>query len=119
MTGFQKLITLGLERQPAAEVIHGTAMTWLETLTDGRQFDYARDLPRFRAAFRTLQGRCTHWPAPREFLECLPRLDGEPRNDKRIENPKARAAGARAIAEITQMLGINEPAQENGHDAQV
>lgn len=110
LTGFQKLLTLGLDRTPAGEVLPGTAMTWLETITDGRKFEQERDTPRFRAAFRTLQARSTHWPAPREFLEALPRLEGEPRL-KRLERPEARAAGARAIAEITALLGLNEPPQ--------
>jgi hypothetical protein len=72
LTGFQKLLTLGLERQPAAEVIPGTVATWLETLTHGRKFDRERDTWRFRAAFITLAGRQRTWPVPRDLLDAMP-----------------------------------------------
>ncbi len=107
-SGLQKLILLSLERSPALDVLsRGTLPAWVEAITEGRAFDEQRDAPRFKAAFRTLQGRCTSWPAPREFLEAMPPLPGAPRT-KRLDSDHARACGMRAIAEINAMLGIGE-----------
>jgi hypothetical protein len=104
----QKLILLSLDRSPALDVLtRGTLPAWVEAITEGRQFVEGRDEPRFKAAFRTLQGRCTSWPAPREFLEAMPPLPGAPRH-KRLDSDNARACGMRAIAEINAMLGISD-----------
>src|SRR6185312_7622939 len=77
LTGMQKLLPLSLESTPASEVMQGTALAWHEVLVHGRAFDQARDLPRFREAFRTLAGRQRRWPAPVDFLEALPRIGRE------------------------------------------
>jgi len=103
-TGFQKLVTLSLDRQPAAEVIPGTVMTWLEVITTGREFQPERDRDRFRKAFRTLAGRCTHWPAPREFLDALPSLPGAPKV-LRIDSDDNKRRGMQALTEIAERMG--------------
>lgn len=111
-SGLQKLILLSLDRAPALDVLsRGTLPAWVEAITEGRAFDEQRDAPRFRAAFRALQGRCTSWPAPREFLEAMPSLPGE-RRPKRLESDQARACGMRAIAEINRMLGLDREEEE-------
>ena len=51
MTGFQKLLCLGLDRTPASDLIEGTVMAWAEAITAGRAWDQERDAPRIRAAF--------------------------------------------------------------------
>lgn len=107
-SGLQKLILLSLDRAPALDVLtRGTLPAWVEAITEGRQFVEQRDAPRFKAAFRTLQGRCTSWPAPREFLDAMPSLPGAPRH-KRLGSDEARACGMRAIAEISAMLGLGQ-----------
>src|ERR1700722_5066682 len=108
LLGFQKLMTLGLDRQPAADLIEGTVMAWCEAVIAGRVFEQERDAPRFRASFTSLLRHCTQWPTPREFLEALPRLASEP-TSKRIESAQSRMMGMRAMAEIAQLLGINQP----------
>lgn len=72
LTGLQKLVCLGLDRQPAGELLQLTAGTWHEVITHNRVFNQAQDQPRFRDAFATLMGECTQWPTPRQFLDCLP-----------------------------------------------
>lgn len=71
----QKLFCLGLERTPAAEVIPGTAQAWHESLTASRTWSEERDTPRIRAAFTTLATTRETWPAPRHFLDALPRVE--------------------------------------------
>lgn len=75
MTGFQKLLCLGLERTPASDLIEGTVMTWCEVLTVGLVWDQERDTPRIRAAFTTLAATRTTWPLPRDFIDALPRVE--------------------------------------------
>lgn len=71
-TGFQKLICLGLDRQPASELLGGTVMAWVDALNCNRVWDQDRDTPRFREAFRTLAASSTRWPAPVDFVAALP-----------------------------------------------
>lgn len=113
----QKLILLSLDRAPALDVLtRGTLPAWVEAITEGRVFEEQRDAPRFKAAFRALQGRCKSWPAPRDLLDAMPPLPGEPRH-RRLTSDESRACGIRAIAEINAMLGINHDDEEQGHDA--
>lgn len=72
LTGLQKLVCLGLNRQPAGELLQATAGTWHEVITHKRVFDQAQDRERFRNAFALLMSECTEWPSPRQFLDCLP-----------------------------------------------
>lgn len=72
----QQLLCLGLERQPASELIKGTLAMWERVVTNGRAFDEQRDAPRFRAAFLALGSRRT-WPAPQDFIDALPRVEKE------------------------------------------
>ncbi len=71
-TGIQKLICLGLDRQPASDLLAGTVMAWVEALNHNRVWDQDRDAPRFREAFRTLAANATRWPTPTEFVAALP-----------------------------------------------
>ena len=72
LTGFQKLLCLGLERTPATDLIGGTVMAWREALTAGRVWDADRDRDRIRRAFVTLALTRESWPAPKHFLDALP-----------------------------------------------
>lgn len=56
-------------------MIAGTAAAWVEAVTGGRKFEEARDRPRFRAAFVSLAQTREQWPAPRHFLDALPRVE--------------------------------------------
>lgn len=76
LTGFQKLLCLGLDRQPAAEVIAGTVMVWLEVLTSGYAWDELRDVERFRVAFTRYAGSARAvWPQPADIVALLPRAE--------------------------------------------
>jgi hypothetical protein len=101
--GMQKLFCLGLERTPAAEVIPGTAQAWHEALTAGRKWSEARDTARIRAAFVTLAATRETWPAPRQFLDALPRVEQTAIGYE--VKPATRAEAEAAIARCRRLLG--------------
>ena len=74
-TGLQKLACLSLDRTPAAELLAGTAHAWMEAVTANNAFERDRDAHRIRKAFVTLATTRDHWPAPRHFLDALPRVE--------------------------------------------
>lgn len=76
MTGFQKLLCLGLDRTPARDVIAGTVAAWLEVLSR-RPYEQQRDTPRIRAAFSKLLEDRTTWPLPADFLAAMPRATSQ------------------------------------------
>jgi len=102
----QKLLPLSLESTPASEVMPGTALAWHEVLVHGRAFDQARDLPRFREAFRTLAGRQRRWPAPVDFLEALPRIETSRTSEPKLDSDASREFAAKHIADLTALLKI-------------
>lgn len=61
----QRLICLGLEGQPAAELIAGTAQIWQEKL--GRY-----DERRLIVAFDSVEGTARRWPTPADVIAALP-----------------------------------------------
>ena len=105
ITGLQKLLCLGLNHTPATDLIKGTAMTWADGLSEGRLWDEDRDTARIRQAFTALSIRCRQWPAPAEFLECLPVL-----RDQFVSIPHTKASDpervSRLIAEAAETLGV-------------
>jgi hypothetical protein len=105
LSGFQKLITLSLEHPPAAEVLPGTVLAWLEAITAGRVFDQDRDAPRFRAAFLALATRCRRWPVPADFLEALPSPQAA-RPTLRLIDEHSRQRGRAHLADIAKQLNI-------------
>ena len=104
MDGLSKLLCLGLERTPAADMIEGTAMMWVESLSDGRVWDETLDAPRFRKAFVLLARTRTSWPAPTHFLEALPHREQLALTKQPIPADPERAAAA--IAEVERMLKL-------------
>lgn len=104
LTGFQKLLCLGLERTPAEAVIEGTAMTWREALTTGKDWDEGRDRLRFQRAFITLARTRRTWPTPADFIEALPPPD---QNIVALPRPKADDAKVREIfSGLAKSLGV-------------
>ena len=76
LDGLSRLLCLGLDRTPAADMIAGTAAAWAEAITTGRTFDAARDRSRFRSAFVTALGGYLAMPVWQ---------DADLRNDKMVE----------------------------------
>lgn len=103
LTGFQKLLCLGLDRTPATDLIHGTVLTWLEVLTDGRHWSEVRDRERVRQAFVTLARTRRAWPVPADFLEALPRVEPLRAIPKGSPNPAKAQAAIRECADLLRM----------------
>jgi hypothetical protein len=99
--GIQKLLTLGLEGQPASELMRGTVMAWAEAITFNRELDREVDAQRFRAAFVILMRDSRRWPTPRQFLDALP-----PRPQRAALPPRApsEAEAKAALARIDELL---------------
>lgn len=107
MTGFQKILCLGLDRTPATDLIEGTVLTWREVVLQGRSFEEHLDADRFRRAFVVLAGTRTSWPAPIDFLTVLPERDQlQLARESRKADPERAAA---ACAEIARELNIDTP----------
>lgn len=100
LTGLQKLYTLSLDQTPSADTLPGTAMTWVEALTHGRNWEAERDTPRIREAFSRMVLNCTHWPKPRDLLDALPSSTPAPAltHDRGI--PPSREGRARHLADL-------------------
>lgn len=98
--GLRRLLSLGLERQPAADVFQLTLATWFEVLSDRRP---SRD--RIRAGFGVLVATRRAWPAPADLLAALPRPAAEPR-PRRLMSDRGREMGMRSLASIAAKLGI-------------
>lgn len=79
-------------------------MAWVDGLRSNKRWDELRDTPRIRQAFTTLTTRCRQWPAPSEFLECLPVL-----RDEFVALPHTKATDAervkKLIADAAKALG--------------
>ena len=109
LNGLQKMFCLSLDRTPAAEMLPGTAQTWLEAITDGKAWDEGRDADRIAAGFRTLARIARRWPAPAEFLEVVPPAADLPAigYESKPVTPEQAAAN---IAKLKAMLGgVTEP----------
>lgn len=99
--GFQQLLCLGLERQPALDMMAGTVLAWLTALTQNRVWDEMRDAPRIRESFRTMMATRNTWPAPKDLVEGLPLAQQYVALPAKASDP-ARAEAA--IAEIAKLL---------------
>ena len=103
------MFCLSLDRTPAAEMLPGTAQTWLEAITDGKAWDEGRDADRIAAGFRTLARIARRWPAPAEFLDVVPPVADLPAigYESKPVTPEQAAAN---IAKLKAMLGgVTEP----------
>ena len=116
LDGLSRLMTLSLDRQPAFDVIEGTAHAWLQAVTYQREWTQSADQLRVRAAFRWLAGNCTSWPAPRQLIEALPkrvaateakRLEGELTPEQQAERAASRQRVKAMIDDIGRKLRVN------------
>ena len=100
-TGFQKLICLGLDRQPASELLAGTVMAWVEALEHNRVWVEDLDRPRFAPAFRVIAANFNQWPTPQQFVECLPSREAQKQLPAKVNDPAKSAA---QIIELRKLL---------------
>ena len=107
-TGLSKLLTLGLDGHPAADIFNATIAVWVEAICTGRVFNEQDDVPRFRRAFATLMQRESRWPSPAKFLDALPSNVTPLRRPKLLESEKTRNARLASFAEISRALAIRQ-----------
>ena len=84
-----------------------TAATWIESTTIGRSWDQQRDSGRIRAAFSTLALTRESWPAPKHFLDALPRVEQAAIGYE--VKPATPEQAAAALKKIRDMLGEPMP----------
>lgn len=90
-------------------MIELAARTWLEAVTDGREWDRQRDEPRLTAAFVTLAKTRDSWPAPKHFIEAIPPVPPAPAIGYE-RKPASPEAIERARKQIEAMaLGVIQP----------
>lgn len=93
----------------------GTVRAWHEAITTGREWDQARDAGRIRAAFVTLAQTRETWPAPRHFLDALPRVEQAAlAYEVKVATTQEAAA---TMAHIRAMLQPDRKTQAAGLDA--
>jgi hypothetical protein len=100
LTGLQRLICLGLEGQPAMDLIPGTARAWRQVLWPGHAWIRERDEARFAQAFTNLMSNVRRWPVPAQFLEALPKFESAVPKLRKECNPEVRECAMRHIAEL-------------------
>lgn len=114
LTGVQRLLCLGLEGQPAAEVIPGTVGAWCEALESSRAWCPQRDPPRIRTAFTALLRTRTRWPTPADFLTALPTVNPGPSLPARIFSDEEIEANKRRLADMIATVFPDVPAEHGG-----
>lgn len=97
ITGIQKLACLGLERQPAGEVLPATVSVWLEVLDNGVHWDREADTPRIRAAFSNLARTATAWPSPQKLIDAMPARNRLLELPTKLVSPEEAQANIRKI----------------------
>jgi hypothetical protein len=119
-SGLQALVALGLEGQPAAEVLPRTADIWLKALQRaniGLTIEEI-DAPRLRSAFESLFVRVVRWPPVAEYIKHIPprpvrkSVPAPPISDE--DERKAKAALAQIYAKINGSIGADNSKEQGG-----
>ena len=109
LRGLGRLLSLSLDRTPAAELLGDTASTWADALWPGKAW-HESDASRIEEAFRRVSATFVRWPAPAELLAHLPAR--EPPTHlmlpPRVETPAERERGMKHIAELLDRLNLPE-----------
>lgn len=109
------MLCLGLEGQPASELIPGTAQIWCDRLSHINPH-------RLRVAFDIVEERAQRWPTPASIIEALPIYEHTylpaPEGKQIPVDPEYRTrADVRIRAEIERcaaMLSLKEKANDEG-----
>lgn len=101
--GLQALVAMGLENQPAADVLPLTADIWLRAIRRGNiGCDIEQiDAPRIREAFDRLFPELVKWPAPKLLLDRIP---PRPKREALAAPLADDGEGAARVREILEML---------------
>lgn len=91
----QRLTCLGLEGQPASQLIPGTVKIWQQHLA-------RYNTNRLAMAFNAVEASATRWPTVAQIIACLPKYEHTYRADtqyitKQEKTPEERAESARRV----------------------
>ena len=102
-SGLQALVAMGLENQPASEVLPLTADIWLRAIRRGNVgCDIEQiDAPRIREAFDRLFPELVKWPAPKLLLDRIP---PRPQREALAAPLDDIGDGLKRLREIQEML---------------
>jgi hypothetical protein len=104
--GIGALFLLNLQFTPGADAIKATGRIWIGTL---RSLPHTwledRDRPRIQAAFRTLAATSERWPAPKNFIDALPKIP----DLQKLPPPTTRhtAETKKMVDQLLAKLGVN------------
>lgn len=110
----QRLLCLGLDGTPAAELIPGTLSIWKERFR-------AASHNRLLAAFENIETHATRWPTPAAIFEAMPTYthtyEPAPAGTRQIAVDPEREAAARdrvnkMIEQCAAKLGFNVGSQD-------
>jgi hypothetical protein len=104
--GFQRLMVLGLERQPAGELLPGTVAAWVDRLC--RRGWTVEDAPRIREAFGRLSETRRAWPLIADFLEAVPQRVDQEQPSRRWAAEELEANRKRLAEMVDKLLAGEE-----------
>ncbi|WP_440221856.1 hypothetical protein ACQQ2N_12235 [Dokdonella sp. MW10] len=102
--GLKRLLCLGLEGQPSAEVIAGTKAVWYDAVRRAGAWEAESAAPRIEAGFAKLCATARRWPAPADLLAAMPR--SKPASTRFVADDLARELGMVTLSGIAAKLGI-------------
>lgn len=107
--GLQGLVALRLSGAPAEDAITLTLDVWLAAVAPrARGWHEQRDAPRLREGFSVLFGSVREWPAPSQYLDCLPApatppaLPGPPLSEAELKHNRRRVRAL--LDKLTQRM---------------
>lgn len=76
--GLDSFWGIGLENQPASDLLAPTIQTWINDLWAERAWGQVPDSPKIAEAFRRMRVECSRWPTMRDFMKHFPKAEPTP-----------------------------------------
>lgn len=105
--GIQQTMLLGLQGQPAGELMEGTVKAWCIALWRRKTWAEHLDRKRIAEGFAEMMGEVDRWPAPSDFLRYLPNRPEIPVLTRQISEEE-RAANLERLSELIESIGIKK-----------
>lgn len=83
--GLDSFWGIGLENQPASDLLAPTIQTWIDDLWPERQWGQVPDTAKIAEAFRKMRVECSRWPTMRDFMRHFPKADPTPQAHRTFE----------------------------------
>lgn len=112
LQGFRKLVCLNLQGTPATDILEGTALAWVESMTYNRDWDRLRDTARIREAFVIVGATRDYWPSPRAFMAAIPPIEQRALPKPKPATPEVAEAALAEIGELLHVEHSEKPPEE-------